>query len=186
MLSQDELYCIATYLPCREFINFISTNYYNYHYFKHMWEYLIKRDFKFIKSISFNHIEHYKKIYKSKCIAKQTLLLFDEIYRENQNSYKIYIHPLRNINRYNWLPKFFNNIVKYEPTIILKIHDIYTITLIKHDYELFEYVDLSKDNMIKTLTKLFYYDPYIKFVTYNNVYDEKLNGNFKYRIDILN
>lgn len=180
MLSQDELYSIALHLPCRDFINLMSMNKYYYHYFNNLWEYLLKRDYKSMIYDS-DYKYNYKKVYICESLAWKTHERFVSYYTD-QNKCKIFILPLRNINRYDWLPSFFKDLTKYEPSIMIKYDQLYKIILIKTDYELYYEYELTVPKMIKYFTKLFLKDPYIKFTSY----ELDVNKDLTERIEYIN
>lgn len=175
MLSQDELYCIALILPCHDILKLMTMNKYYYHYFNRIWEQLIKRDFKIIITHDFQY--HYKKLYLCESLAWKTHQMI-----QKQYICKLFILPLRNINRYDWLPSFFIDITKYEPSIMIKYtkDEKYKIILIKTDYELYYEYKLTVKKMIKYFTILFYKDPYIKFTSHDLDVDKNLTERINY------
>jgi hypothetical protein len=185
MVLQDELYSISLHLPCREYLNLSMTNHYNYNYFN-QWKYLTKRDFNYIDYTMYDKKEHYKKIHIANYLAISTIDLFTQTYIE-YGFYRIFIHPLRNINRYDWLPSYFNEITKSEPTIELIIDNEFIINVFASDPEwLYDGLKVSSKMMIECLTKLFYKDPRIKFVTYKESIKPKLIENYEFRHNHLN
>ena len=184
MLLQDELYCISLHLPCREYLNLSMTNHCNKKYFNE-WDYLARRDFNYITYTLYDKKEHYKKLYIAHYFATITIDLFIE--SSKNEPCRIYIHPLRNINRYDWLPSYFNEIIKYEPNIELVIDPDIKIILFSSNPEwLYDGLKVSYNIFRECLTKLYYKDPRIKFVTYQESMKSKLQLNYEFRFNHLN
>jgi len=176
----DILYEIALHSNYKEVIQITSTSHYHYHYFKNIWVQMLNRDYPSLKPKFLSFKLNYIHANYANYFAIKTLNLLKKL-QKRSHKYHIYIKLSRIVDQYSWLPKEFHDIINYDPSIEIKIDEHIHLDLFSYnDTEKYESVNV--DHTIDYyLTLLFYNDPLVEFISYNQDVKKKLIINYDKR-----
>lgn len=176
----DHLYEISLYMDYKNLMSLSLTSQYHYHYFNqnNIWHSRLYKDFPYVQDKLLNTKLVYKRMKISQDMAKNTVEMFKNLHKPSQIS----LTPSKNRSKFYWLLNILT--VPYDDLEIqIGVYDTsYFINLIYNEYEYFNAINVTENELIIALNLLFYHEHDIHFITYtNNQID--LTNNLKYRIN---
>jgi hypothetical protein len=177
----DHLYEISLYMDYKNLTSLSLTSQYHYNYFNqnNIWYSKLYKDFPYVQ----DKLLIDKLVYKRMKISRNMAVNTVEMFKNLQKPLYIYLTPSKNRSKFYWLLNILT--VSYEDLEIqIGVYDTsYFINLINNDYEYFNAINVTENDLIIALNLLFYHEHDIHFISYVKNEQVELASNLKYRID---